>query len=189
MVNYRPTEEYHAAITAVCDRLIPVIQKAARDHGWAVAVHGSKIRDLDLLAVPWIRDASCNSVLLEAVRVAISIEMNGDCYITSTDGEVKPYGRLAYNLFINSEEVVHSPAGAHPFIDLSIVDIRISPKDQSVCTCLTSLEDDAYDPGGPMSGKARPPLCDIHPGQDYKLESARLSRKTSLVNKSGPIKD
>lgn len=171
MIDYRPTEEYHAAIMAVCDRLIPIIQKAARDHGWSVAVHGSKIRDLDLLAVPWIKGAASTPTLLEVIRVTIATVMNGDCYIASTDGEVKPYGRLAYNLFINSEEVVHSPAGAHPFIDLSIVDVRVSPKDQSVCTCLTSLEDDAYDPGGPMSGKPRPAPCVIHPNQDGKRQA------------------
>jgi hypothetical protein len=27
------------------------------------------------------------------------------------------------------------------------------------CTCLSELEDDAYERGGPMSGKRRPPPC------------------------------
>lgn len=53
----------------------------------------------------------------------------------------------------------------------------------SVCTCLSSSEDDAYDPGGPMSGKPRPPHCTVHPGQDGRLTSQQPKKP------SGPIKD
>ncbi len=31
------------------------------------------------------------------------------------------------------------------------------------CTCLTELEEDAYGPGGPMSGRPKPPPCAAHP--------------------------
>lgn len=30
------------------------------------------------------------------------------------------------------------------------------------CTCLTELQDDAYGPGGPMSGHPKPPPCRVH---------------------------
>jgi hypothetical protein len=39
----------------------------------------------------------------------------------------------------------------------------------AMCTCLTELEDDAYGPGGPMSGEEKPPRCTVHPKQDGKV--------------------
>jgi hypothetical protein len=32
----------------------------------------------------------------------------------------------------------------------------------AICTCLTELQDDAYESGGPMSGQHRPPPCVLH---------------------------
>jgi len=40
----------------------------------------------------------------------------------------------------------------------------------TVCTCMTELEDDAYGPGGPMSGNEKPLRCTIHPQQDGKVK-------------------
>jgi hypothetical protein len=34
--------------------------------------------------------------------------------------------------------------------------------DREECTCLSSLSDDAYDPGGSSSGHKRPPACRLH---------------------------
>lgn len=64
-----------------------------------------------------------------------------------------------------------------------IIDLAENPDAvlASGCTCTTSLEDDAYEPGGPMSGRPRPPLCTLHPNQDGKLTTRNMS--------SGPIKD
>jgi len=32
-------------------------------------------------------------------------------------------------------------------------------KEHITCTCLSELDDDAYGPGGPLSGQRRPPPC------------------------------
>lgn len=69
--------------------------------------------------------------------------------------------------------------------DISMGDVRyaLCILRERMCTCLTSSQDDAYNPGGPMSGKTRPPLCKVHPNQDGKM-SPIGDRKPS-----GPIKD
>lgn len=124
MSIWRPGEEHHSAIREVCDRLIPVIQNKAKSCGWAAAVHGSKIRDLDILAVPWSTNACELPYFLEAIRSEIVTEMGGDCYLVNPPGEYKSLCRRAYTLMINSEQIVHTTVGAYPFIDLSVIDVR-----------------------------------------------------------------
>ncbi len=114
----------------MCERLIPVIRKASKDCGWGLGTHGSKVRDLDLICVRWVEESSSIEVLLKHIREAIADEFNGECYLGYKSDEVnkcnmKPHNRRAYTLFINSDQIVHSEAGAHPFIDLSIVDGRV----------------------------------------------------------------
>jgi hypothetical protein len=41
----------HAAI-------IESMRAIAREHGWALAVHGTLVRDIDLIAVPWVEEAA-----------------------------------------------------------------------------------------------------------------------------------
>lgn len=38
--------------------LIDQLRAIAKGHGWALGVHGSLVRDIDLIAVPWTSDAS-----------------------------------------------------------------------------------------------------------------------------------
>lgn len=56
--NYAPI--YAAA-------LYPELCKIFQKHGWALTVHGSLARDLDLVAIPWIPVVSEPSVVLEEV--------------------------------------------------------------------------------------------------------------------------
>jgi hypothetical protein len=42
----------------------------ARSKGYALAVHGSLARDIDLVAVPWVEEAASAAELAEAVRAA-----------------------------------------------------------------------------------------------------------------------
>lgn len=50
--------------------ILPQIRKAARDLGYAVAVHGSMRRDLDLVAVPWIEKHANEQELCAAIHLA-----------------------------------------------------------------------------------------------------------------------
>lgn len=70
---------------------LPAIREAAKAHGYAVGLHGSLRRDLDLIAVPWRDGASDGNTLAHAIAFAA-------CGLTR-DGqhewEAKPAGRVA----------------------------------------------------------------------------------------------
>lgn len=113
----RPPAEFVPADRKLAERLVEIVRPAARACGYAVAVHGSMARDLDLVAVPWTEDATDALTVVKAIQDAISREI-GDCY-RSKEVEAKPHGRLAWTLFFH--EAVSTPNGAFPFIDLSVL--------------------------------------------------------------------
>lgn len=86
-------------------RLLPKIRELSRLHGYAIAVHGSMIRDCDIIAVPWVEDASDMEPLLRDIIIACEGTLQKD----ECDG--KPFGIKAYNIMI----------GGHLYFDLKIV--------------------------------------------------------------------
>jgi len=77
--------------------LIPI----AAQHGYALAVHGSMTRDLDLIAVPWTEEATDALTLVKALKDAIggiTHHSEMDHYYPTCDPTEKPHGRLAYSL-------------------------------------------------------------------------------------------
>lgn len=74
-----------------------VMVPVAREHGYALAQHGSMTRDLDVVAVPWVEEVSAPKDLAEALAAAIGWDLaNGD----GSPGW-KPHGRLAITLVDN----------------------------------------------------------------------------------------
>ena len=86
------------------------LERIAWRHGYALALHGSMARDLDLIAVPWTEDADEPKKLLESFRRFIVTEANVNLKIGgATD---KPHGRKAYAI----------PVGhAGHYLDVSIM--------------------------------------------------------------------
>lgn len=82
---------------------IEVIRKLAKEVGYAIAVHGSLERDLDIVAIPWVETAVGNYDLLQHLAKGL------DARIVET--ERKPLGRIAATLQLN---------GWYKLIDLSI---------------------------------------------------------------------
>lgn len=93
---------------------LPAIRAAAREHGYAIGLHGSMRRDLDLIAVPWRDGASDKDVLAHAIAMAA-------CGITR-DGpyqwEQKPLGRVAASLSCCWPRWFNEAGAGH--IDLSV---------------------------------------------------------------------
>lgn len=93
---------------------LPAIREAAHSHGYAIGVHGSMRRDLDLIATPWRDGASDKDTLAHAIaEAACGITRNG-----SYDWEAKPLGRMATSIPCCWPEW-HGEAGAG-HIDLSV---------------------------------------------------------------------
>lgn len=82
-----------------------LIWKVAREHGYAVGLHGSMKRDCDLVAVPWVEAYATPQVLIDALCESLDATEVGP-------REPKPNGRIAVNLQIN---------GWFRIIDLSIL--------------------------------------------------------------------
>lgn len=94
--------------------VVPIVQKAARKVGYAIAVHGSMNSDLDLVAIPWTEDAVSAEDLFKAVRESCAVfypQDESDAYVKCAMGfvvlhpgppEAKPHGRLAWDLQLGS---------------------------------------------------------------------------------------
>lgn len=82
--------------------MIPVATRVARRHGYAIGVHGSMSRDLDLIAVPWVETANEPIDLLKELA-----EYLGGLYGPFV---AKPCGRVSANIRFE---------GAWHFIDIS----------------------------------------------------------------------
>ena len=57
-------------LTEFYETILPKVREAARQCGYAIAVHGSMKRDLDLIAAPWMENHSDEQILCKSVHKA-----------------------------------------------------------------------------------------------------------------------
>lgn len=101
-------------IEAFYRSVIPEMREAARVCGYAIGVHGSLRRDLDLIAVPWREDhASKDELARHLHRAACGIERQ--TYVW----EQKPLGRVAVSFPVCFPEW-NEPNLGH--VDLSVAE-------------------------------------------------------------------
>lgn len=86
------------------------LERIAWRHGYALALHGSMGRDLDVIAIPWTDDADEPEKLLDAFAKAVvkTEEIN----YSRPGATQKPHGRKAYSFILGH---------AGHYIDLSIM--------------------------------------------------------------------
>jgi hypothetical protein len=87
------------------------LDRIAWRHGYALALHGSMARDLDVVAIPWTDDADSPEKLVNAFRRFIISKAKIN-YKKVDKPMLKPHGRLAYVLPIGFD--------GH-YIDLSVM--------------------------------------------------------------------
>lgn len=115
---------------AVYDLALVQARATARQHGYALAVHGSQLRDFDIIAVPWVEEASAPQVLAEAICAAV-----GGVFTTKdvppNKPTKRPHGRLSWaitlmrpsaRVLVNATSSTKTPF--HPYLDLSIMPPR-----------------------------------------------------------------
>ncbi len=88
--------------------LVGQIRGAAHKCGYAIAVHGSLLRDIDLLAAPWTKEAAAPTTLLKAVIEGINRFNVG--HLKDKKPVKKPHGRLALVIHVGCT-----------YIDLSVM--------------------------------------------------------------------
>lgn len=110
--------------------VLPNIITEAKYHGYAIGLHGSLRRDLDLIAVPWTDDHSDKDELARAVQEAA-------CGMPSAkyQWEEKPCGRWAASFPICWTEMTNELSLGH--IDLSVMasvrpEALRNPQDEAV---------------------------------------------------------
>ena len=81
---------------SLLDAILPAVREAARFKGYAVAVHGSLKRDIDLIAIAWTDEAVPAAEVVAAVKGAIGGVL-GNCITIGEPGQ-KPHGRIAFTL-------------------------------------------------------------------------------------------
>lgn len=110
-----PGEPKPISLATAYLQIYPALMEAARLKGYALALHGSLNRDMDLIAVPWVEDAVDPRDLLEALCSVAGLyrmyQRREDHDPICTD---KPHGRIAFKLY----------PGGQPYIDLSIMPRR-----------------------------------------------------------------
>lgn len=108
------------------EQIIEPIRARAQELGYAVAVHGTLKRDIDLVAIPWIGEAVEAHELAEAVRVVaesitgwakpkIGLEVSE--YFKQGSRGSKPHGRLVWSFHLTQKW----QGGGGPYIDLSVM--------------------------------------------------------------------
>lgn len=98
--------------------IYPTLCQISKDHGYALCIHGSVHRDFDLVAVPWVEEASEPLELIKAIKEAtgaITQSIATDHLIPECGPRPKPHGRVAYALHV-------SPHGGYGgYFDISIM--------------------------------------------------------------------
>lgn len=95
-------------------RVFTIARCIAWSEGYALVMHGSFTRDLDLLAVPWTEHATDAEHLVKRITLALddlSLLVKDVSGKTATE---KPHGRLAWTLTFKT-------FGDPRFIDLSVM--------------------------------------------------------------------
>lgn len=104
------------------EALIVPLREAARAHGYALAVHGTLARDIDLVAIPWTGAAVAPRVLAEALREVAAKHNDGVAFPHPKERSeffengcpgAKPHGRLAWSIHLGGT-----------YIDLSVMPPR-----------------------------------------------------------------
>lgn len=104
----------------IADKLIGPMRERARELGYALTVHGTLKRDIDLVACPWVQDCAGAYDLAEELRlVALKIhgaafmkpEEYGDAFHRAGCPGMKPHGRLCWVYYL----------GGPCYIDLSVM--------------------------------------------------------------------
>ena len=120
---------------------LPAIREAAKEHGYALGLHGSARRDFDLMAMPWRDGCSNRETLAHAVaQAACGIDLNGEY-----QWEKKPNGRWAVSMCIcwtdHSEQFKGMISVGH--IDLSVMEPPTASKieQETAEACINACRD------------------------------------------------
>lgn len=83
-----------------------IFKEIAEKHGYALALHGSMVRDLDLIAIPWVETPTSPDALIHDLCKAI-----GYLEPKKPVPEIRPHGRISYAI----------STGGGGYLDISVM--------------------------------------------------------------------
>ena len=86
--------------------MFEILREEAKKLGNNLAVHGSLIRDFDIVAIPWVDECATPKHLVDLI-----MEKTGGFIAVGDEPKKKPHGRIAWAIQL----------GGGPYIDLSIM--------------------------------------------------------------------
>lgn len=98
-------------VKALARRILRPLRAEARACGYALAVHGSLERDIDLIAVPWTAEAVAPEALVSRLRHDLNRLYPITLEVGPNAAQSKPHGRLCWSWWIRS----------WTYVDLSVV--------------------------------------------------------------------
>ena len=105
--------------------ILPGLQAIARDHGYALTVHGSMATDLDLVACPWTEEATDAETMIEAIRERMVATFPTGYKLAGEmvpNPEPKPHGRLGWAFHFDFTHPLHtSNDHGSPYLDISVM--------------------------------------------------------------------
>lgn len=106
--------EWPSDLVCIYAQVLPRLRATARRLGYALGLHGSMKRDLDLIAAPWVDEAVSAKALVDALAIecggfVVGADLGGTW--TAEHGTSKPHGREAFNICF----------GGKPFLDVSVM--------------------------------------------------------------------
>ena len=105
-----------AMINELLSHILEPMRTVARDAGYAITVHGSLARDIDLVAIPWVETHVMPADFLVTRLAAVVASITGRCNAMA-DWTEKPHGRRAKTLMVWGERF------GHVDIDLSVMPV------------------------------------------------------------------
>ncbi|MGH6979024.1 MAG: hypothetical protein ACRED4_07015 [Brevundimonas sp.] len=105
-------------VRALARRIIRPLRERARLMGYALAVHGSQERDIDLVAVPWTEQAVAPEAFANSLRQVIEGLYPIGLESGPSEKHPKPHGRLCWSFWLRP----------WTYIDLSVLPPHGAPE-------------------------------------------------------------
>lgn len=112
------------------------VRWVAMRHGYAISIHGSCKRDIDLIATPWVIEASRDEKLVEAIAIAVDGYLENST-LQKPNPSIKPHGRKAWVILL---------PGKPTYIDISVMPNDPNESNFSSRTILAGLKYEKLSP-------------------------------------------
>jgi len=104
------------AVEELARRILRPLRDRAALLGWAIAEHGSRRRDIDLVAIPWTDKAHPPEVLAESLRQVLAKMYPITLEVLPSEGQPKPHGRQCWSWWIRP----------WTYVDLSVMPLLVA---------------------------------------------------------------